>query len=199
MLKHLKNELLPYLASASILTASTGITFSDSVDVLAGSPYTLDTSQYQNTIIGEESGQWGLLVHSSSTISNFGISHYIFLFGQGTLDTIRVYGTTSGTVNLIARPGQSQRTFLGSAGTEPNEYLFNLGGYDMAQGGETLFTGFDTMTKITFSGEYTNIPEPAASSLLFLASIAGLTLIRKSYINKRGCQQVHRRHSIPTV
>lgn len=182
----LRNKLLPYFASASLLCATTGVTFSDSVDVLFQSPYyTLDASQYVNTVMGVQSGSWMVDSFQETTISNFKVTHSIFLLGQGTLNTVRVYGSTSSTVNLIANQNTPQeQSYSGSTGTLTNEFVFNLSGYDMAQGGETLFTGFDTITKITFSGEYMQIPEPSASYVLLLPA-AGLALGRSLRRRKR--------------
>ena len=172
----MKQALLAISLAGSSLGATT-IVFSDRVDVVAGAPqtpYFLDSSPYMNDVIGQ--GSWELF-STSSTISNLSINHYIFLFGSGTLDIVKVYGMPllSGTLTLTANPlTSSQQNFIGTAGTLPNEYVFNMNGYNMNQGGETLITGFNSINSINFAGTYTVVPEPATLLLAGMATVSFL-------------------------
>ena len=172
----MKQVLLAISLAGSSLGATT-IVFSDSVNVVAGAPptsYIFDSSPYMNAVIGQ--GQWELF-STSSTISNLNINHYIFLFGSGTLDSVKVYGVPqlSGALTLTANPlTPLQQSFAGTAGALPNEYVFNMNGYNLNQGGVTLISGFSSINTINFAGSYTVVPE---SSTLLLAGIATISLL----------------------
>ena len=172
----MKQILLSMALAGSSLGATT-IVFSDSVNVVAGAPptsYILDSSPYMNAVIGQ--GQWELLSFSS-TISDFSINHYIFLFGSGTLDGVKVYGIPqlSGALTLTANPlTPLAQTFMGTAGALPNEYVFNMSGYNLNQGGATLISGFSSISTINFAGTYTVVPEP---STMLLAGMTAMSLL----------------------
>ena len=170
-------QILLSIALASSCLGSTTIIFSDSVNVVPGpSSIDLDSSPYTNTVINQ--GEWQV-VSFSSTISNLDINHYIFLFGSGTLNTVKVFGTTLSTVRLVADPGSFfEQTFTGSPGTTANEYVFNMNGY--VQPSKTTIIGFSTITSINFAGTYTVIPEP---STMLLAGMAAMSLLLHRRIN----------------
>jgi hypothetical protein len=171
----MKHILLTMILAGSSLGATT-IVFSDSVNVVAGAlptSYILDSSPYMNTVIGQ--GQWEL-ISFSSTISDFNINHYIFLFGSGTLDSVKVYGVPqmSGALTLTANPlTPLAQTFVGTVGAFPNEYIFDMNGYSF-QPNVTTISGFSTITTINFAGAYTVIPEP---STMLLAGITAMSLL----------------------
>lgn len=179
-----KQQFLLHLIGISISSGAV-VTFSDSVDVISGSPsYTLDSTPYGNSIIG--TGEWFVDVTFSSTINSFEVAHSIFLFSSGSLDTVTVFGTTSGAVELTANAGfPTEEGFSGTAGVLPNEHVFDLSGYNLNQGGNTLFSGFDSISTINFSGSYTSVPEPSASMLL-VTTMVSLTFRRRRFrrINK---------------
>lgn len=161
------------------------ILFFDDIDVVSGTPITLETSAYANTIIG--TGTWQVEANpSSSSISSLEINHYISLLGSGTLNTVTVYGLASGIVELTANPSNptNEQSFDGQSGALPNEYVFNLSGYDLAQGGVTLIEGFDSISRINVSGFYATIPEPSTAIFLALTAI-GLTLTRNKCQTRR--------------
>jgi PEP-CTERM motif len=177
--------MVKILLAISLVSSSSGATtimFSGSVNVVAGAPpmsYLLDSSPYMNTVIGQ--GSWELLSFSS-TISNLNINHYIFLFGSGTLDSVKVYGVPqlSGVLTFTANPlTPLQQVFMGAAGTLPNEYVFNLGGYNLGQGGSTAIAGFSSINTINFAGTYTVIPEPSTMLLAGMATMSFLLCRRK--------------------
>lgn len=164
-------------------SASFGATvFVDSVNVVTGmppAPYTLDSTPYMNTVIGQ--GQWEVSVSPFSTISSFEIIHSIFLFGSGSLDIVKVYGSTGGAVSLTVNPGlPAQQTFLGSSGSLPNEYVFSLNNFSLGQGGSTLISGFGSINTINFSGSYSVIPEPSGMMLTGAATISFLLRRRRN-------------------
>jgi len=170
-------------SSIPSLNAS-AILFTDSVDVAAvpsAGSYTLDTSAYANSVIGN--GPWFVVANAPSSISNFELTHYIFLFGSGVLESVKVRGTTSGAVNFTARDGTPfEEVFFGSIGETPNEYIFELNTLEMYQGGSTLISGFDMINKITFTGSYTEIPEPAsAGTLLGILFFTSATYYRRNH------------------
>ena len=148
--------------------------FSDSVNVVSSpTSIVLDSSPYANTIINQ--GGWDVVANTfTSTISSLEINHYIFLFGSGTLSTVRVFGTTQSVVSLVANPGTSfEQTFLGTPGTITNEYVFNMNGYSF-QPNVTTVSGFSTISTINFAGAYTVVPEP---STMLLAGMATISLL----------------------
>jgi hypothetical protein len=155
------------------------LNFSDGVDVVPDTPsgsYFLDASPYANTVIGK--GAWDVAADPFSPISSLNINHYIFLFGAGSLESVTVHGITSTEVNLVVNSGMpDEQTFLGESGILPNEYFFDLNGYNLNQGGSTLFVGFDSIDSINFTGTYTAVPEPASAGVLMgalaLASASG--------------------------
>lgn len=167
-------QLLLALAFSS---ASFGATvFLDSVDVVTGmppTPYSLNSTPYMNTIICQ--GQWEVSASPFSTISSFDIIHSILLFGSGSLDIVKVYGSTGGPVSLTVNQGlPAQQTFLGSSGTIQNEFVFALNNFSLGQGGSTLITGFNSINTINFSGSYSVIPEPSG---MILAGVAAISLL----------------------
>lgn len=174
----IKIQILLAAICSSLTFGTTIIPFSDNVDVVPGMPITLDTSPYTNSIIGV--GPWYVEANPfSSSMSSLEITHYIFLLGSGLLDTVTVYGSASGMVELTANPGfPSEQAFAGQIGVLPNEYVFNLSGYNMNQGGVTLISGFDSISKINFSGSYMETPEPS-TSILLAVSIVGLAFTRR--------------------
>ncbi|MDB4437986.1 PEP-CTERM sorting domain-containing protein [bacterium] len=171
----IKNQTLLAAVFGGLASGSTIVNFSDTVDVLSGAN-SLDSSSYTNSIISADfsSTEWTVFSETTSPISNFWVDHSIFLLGSGTLNTVKVFGVASGAVNLIANPTfPSEESFSGVWQFPEDEYVFELLGYDMAQGGTTLFSGFDSISSIEFSGTYETIPEPSTPILLGL-SILGL-------------------------
>lgn len=171
------------------------ISFSDDVDVVSGTPITLDTSAYTNTIIG--TGAWLVEANPfSSSMSSLEVNHYISLLSSGTLDVVTVYGVSSGMLELTANPSHptNEQSFEGQSGALPNEYVFNLSGYDLGQGGVTVIDGFDSISRINFSGSYATIPEPSVPILLAVTAI-GLALTRNKCRTRRCTQPPARRES----
>ena len=185
----LKIKLLPYLASATILlTGASGITFSDSFDIMFDPEITdireyMNSDAYDNDVMGV--GPWEVFINSGSIV-DFTIAHRMSFEGHGILTSVRVYGTASASVTLTANPGNQNREqiFTLNSETQAGEYLFDMAAYDMEQGGDTSISGFSEVTKITFTGEYMTIPEPAFTSLVLLVPAAGLALRRK-YLRKK--------------
>lgn len=162
----MKLILIGFALSNLSLGAATYV-FSDSVDVISAVPpakYFLDASPYANSVIG--TGVWEVVVNPFSPIGSFEVSHYISFFGDGVLESVKVYGSSPSDVYLIANPGlPTEQTFLGSPGALSNEYIYVLSGFDLNQGGTTLIAGFTSINTINFSGSYTQIPEPTTAGL----------------------------------
>lgn len=155
--------------------------FSDRVDVVSDMPpgsLFLDPSPYPNTVIGK--GSWEVIANPFSSISSLDINHYIFLFGEGSLESVTVYGITLAGVSLVVNSGMpNEQMVLGEPGVMPDEYFFDLDGYNLYQGGSTLIVGFDSIDVINFTGTYTVVPEPAAASALVGAVALTLSLGRR--------------------
>ena len=169
----MKQIFLSIFLASSCLGATT-IIFSDSVNVVSSPPpIVLDSSPYANTVINQ--GGWQAVANTfTSTISSLEIDHYIFLFGSGTLNTVKVFGTTQSVVSLVANPGTFfEQTFIGSPGTTSNEYIFDMNGYNF-QPNVTTISGFSTISTINFAGTYTVVPEP---STMLLAGMATMSLL----------------------
>ena len=169
----MKQIFLSIFLASSCLGATT-IIFSDSVNVVSSPPpIVLDSSPYANTVINQ--GGWQAVANTfTSTISSLEIDHYIVLFGSGTLNTVKVFGTTQSVVSLVANPGTFfEQTFIGSPGTTSNEYIFDMNGYNF-QPNVTTISGFSTISTINFAGTYTVVPEP---SITILAGMACMSLL----------------------
>ncbi len=171
-------QILLLLTLPRLSHGATVINFSDSVNVIFNPPpIVLDSSPYSNTIINQ--AEWKVAANTfTSTISNLEINHYIFLFGSGALNTVKVFGTTQSVVNLVANPGTLfEQTFVGSPGTTADEYIFNMNGYNF-QPNATTISGFSTINTINFAGTFTLVPEPSALLLTGVAA-ASLLLLRR--------------------
>ena len=154
------------------------VSFSDRFDVIQSAEfeYQLDGSPYDNTIIGM--GNWGITLIPPVSIQSFDVRHSIFLFGEGVLDRIRVFGTAiSDSEPTLTIDIEEELIFTGMVGTSANETIFDLSGTLMNQGGSTLISGFTTIDAIEFEGRYTNIPE--ASSIIILLPCLLVILFRE--------------------
>jgi hypothetical protein len=166
------------IAFTSTTFGATVIAFSDSVNVITTAPptnYVLDSSAYMNGVIGQ--GSWEVDVSPFSTIGSFDVLHSISLFGSGSLSNVKVYGAAGGTVSLTVNSGlPTEQVFLGTVGSLPDEFVFNLMNYDLGQGGSTLLAGFGSIDTINFSGSYTMVPEPSA---VLFSGIAPIILLMR--------------------
>ena len=171
-----RNALLA-MSLSGVSFGATVINFSDSVNIISSPPsIILDTLPYANTVIGVE---W-LVFTSSTTITNLDISHHIFLFGSGALNTVRVFGSAQSVVSLVANPGSPfEQTFLGSPGPTASEYIFDMSDYNF-QPSVTTISGFSTISTINFVGAYTLIPEPSGMILSGMATISLLLRRRRN-------------------
>lgn len=187
----IKQQILLSLAFCKLAFGTTIIPFSDSIDVSGtggADPFILDSSSYSNTIIGT---QWAVDAGSSSNIGDFRIDYYpsFFFMGNIRFNEITVHGTISGgTVNLTANYlTPDQQIFTHTAGANPNEFDYDLRPYSANQGGTTLITGFDSITRIDFNGVHVTVPEPSTSILLGLSAVGLLFARRKC--RTRSCTQ----------
>lgn len=153
------------------------VSFSDRFDVIQSAEfeYQLDGSPYANTVIGM--GNWEVTLIPPVSIQSFDVLHSIFLFGEGVLDRVRVFGTAiSDSEPTLTIDIEEELSFTGIAGISANETIFELSSTLMNQGGNTLISGFTTIDTIEFEGRYTNIPE--ASSIILLLPCLFVVLFR---------------------
>lgn len=153
------------------------VSFSDHFDVIQSAEfeYQLDGSPYTNTVIGM--GNWEIALIPPVSIQSFDVRHSIFLFGEGVLDRIRVFGTAiSDSEPTLTIDIEEELSFAGIAGSSTNETIFDLSGTLMNQGGITLISGFTTIDVIEFVGRYTDISE--ASSIILLLPCLLVILFR---------------------
>ena len=157
--------------------ASTVVSFVDGAIISSGSPASLDTSSFGNTVISSDFDDFfgsGVFVEFSGLDSSTILFDYV-LTASLQLDEVSLFGTPTGGPISITLSGDGADSFSPSSINE-GAVVFDTSSADLNQVFEIQFSGIEPQTSISFSGTF-QVPEPTASVLLSLSFI-GIVCLR---------------------
>ena len=162
----MRTRLLAWTIFHSPMLQGSTLLFTDSFALPPISP--LELSPFLGNTVMNDS-DWLVTTTPELQISELRLSHSLPLFSSGSLHEIIVEGLSLGPVEVIFHQGTSlEKGFPGVIGGE-GRYIFDMGRYDIEQGGEMTVSGFDSIETIVFSGRYSLVPEPSLLSCALLA------------------------------